>query len=382
MPRTSTRFSNNASPEKKLRAQIQSWLILIVIIALIALGIYFLRSRSGTREIDATLLPCTASQEVTPFGENILYYDNSSLQCISPTGSSLWSLPVGANAHFSASDSNIVVWSGARLFTVNKSGTPTYNENQIAEVQFARISDKYCVAVVGEDTAPTLVIRALDGTSIDEESEAYNGLMLIDCGFYGEADQYLWTLAMDIYGTAINTILNTFQVGKMNTGIVSLGEFLAYKVIFENNQLRVFTTQQMYSYDYKGVQNLSDTRLVYGWYYLDSYIPERGSAYILLAPNALATGSQDMRELRVLYDSVDRRYTLPKACIGAAIQGKNLYALASDYLYRADVDKQSFYGYKLPLNDNSLVTSFYGLTTGGKAIVACGSSVYSITLPK
>ncbi len=376
------KYSNVASSEKKRYAQIRSWAILIFIVVLIAAGIYAIRHSGSTSEISSELLPCTASQDVTCFGDSVLYYDNASIHCLNASGGVRWSLPVGANAHFSTSSTHIVVWSGSRLFIVDKNGRPTYNENQIAEIQFARIGSRYCAAVVGDDTSPTLVIRALDGTSVDEESEAYTKKMMLDCGFYGEADQYLWTLSMDIYGTAVNTILNTFQVGKMNTGIVSLGEFLAYKVLFANNALHVFTTQQMYTFDYKGVQNMSDTRLVYGWYFLDCFQPERGNAYILLARNPKRSMLNVITELRILSGSMDRRYTLPKACIGASIQGKNLYAFAADYLYRADVDKQSFYGYRLPLQDGSEITSFFGLTTSGRAIVGTSTAVYSISLPQ
>ncbi len=384
MPRTkkSSTLNTLARQEKKLILQIRNWIILIVVVLLIGLGIYALSHLGSVTEISSVVLPCYADQDVTPFGDSILYYDSASIHCLNATGGVRWSLPVGANAHFSVSDTHIVVWSGSRLFIVDKEGRPSYNETQLAEVQFARIGSKYCAAVIGDDTKPTLIVRALDGTSVDEETEAYNNLMLLDAGFFGEADQYMWTLAMDIYGTAINTKLNTFQVGKMNTGVVSLGEFLAYKVLYENSKLHVFTTQQMYTYDYKAVQDMSNTRLVYGWYYLDSYVPERGDAYILLAPNAKRTSTQTMTELRLLTGSVDRRYTLPSACLGAAIQGKNLYAISRDYLYRADVGKQSFYGYPLKLSRDSQVTDFFGLTSNSRAVVACGDVVYSISLPK
>ena len=384
MPRSAKtiRLSNIASQEKKRHLQIRNWLILLTVVLLVAVGIYMLSHLSSASEISAVTLPCFADQDVTPFGENVLYYDSASIHCVGSTGGVRWSLPVGANAHFSVSSTHIVVWSGSRLFIVDSEGHPTYNETQLDEVQFARIGSRYCAAVIGPDTSPTLVVRAMDGSSVDEETEAYSNMLILDVGFFGEADQYMWSLAMDFYGTAINTVLNTYQVGKMNTGVVSLGKFLAYKVLYENSQLHVFTTQQMYTYDYKAVQDISSTRLVFGWYFLDAYLPERGNAYILLAPNAKKTSSQTMTELRVLTGTIDRRYTLPSSCIGAAIQGKNLYAVAADYLYRADVDKQSFFGYPLAFSQGEPVTQFYGLTTNGRAIVACGNSVYSISLPK
>lgn len=51
-------------------------------------------------------------------------------------------------------------------------------------------------------------------------------MIILDLGFYGSNGEYMWTLALDVFGTAANTILNTFEVGKMNTGEVSLGKAL------------------------------------------------------------------------------------------------------------------------------------------------------------
>ena len=186
MPRTKTSssFQNMINREKKIILQVRNWLILIVVVLLIGLGIYLISHLGSVTEISSVVLPCYAYQDVTPFGDSILYYDSASIHCLNATGGVRWSLPVGANAHFSVSDTNIVVWSGSRLFIVNKDGRPTYNETQLAEVQFARIGSRYCAAVIGSDTSPTLIVRSLDGTSVDEESEAYSNLMMLDAGFF------------------------------------------------------------------------------------------------------------------------------------------------------------------------------------------------------
>lgn len=364
------------------RRQIRNWIILVVIVLLAILGVQLLRNLGGTVEITATRLPCTADQDVTIFGDNLLYYDGASIHCVSCSGSIRWSFPVGTGARFSVSDTALVIWSGTQLFIVDANGKPTYNENMHGQVQFARIGSRYCAVVVGEDTEPELILKNLDGTQIDIENEAFSGLMLMDVGFYGDQDQYLWTLSMDVYGVAVNMMLNTFQVGRMNTGVVSLGEYLAYKVLFENNMLRVFTTQQMYTYDYKGVQDVSRTQLVYGWQLVDASIPTRGSGHLLLAPTSQMGGTLTITELRVLTDLLDRRYTLPTACVGAAIRGKNLYAISPTYLYHADVDAQRFYGYALPLEGRK-VNSLIGATrSGSHAIAVSEDEVYAISLPQ
>ena len=328
-------------------------------------------------------MPCYAGQDVTPFGENVLYYDGASIHCLTSTGAIRWSFPVGSGASFSVSNTHLVAWVGSQLFIVDRNGNPSYNENMGAEVQFARVGESYAAVVIGEDTAPDLVVKDLQGSQVDEEVDAFSGMLLLDVGFYGEKGQYMWTLALDAYGTAINTVLNTFQVGKMNTGEVSLGENLAYKVLFEDSRLRVFTTQQMYTYDYKAVQDVNSTMLVYGWKLIDAYIPARGSASMLLAPSSQTDSTTyALTELRVLSGNLDRRYALPSTCVGAAVQGKNLYAVSAEYLYRADIDSQRFYAYALPLPGGVQATGFIGLTSNGRALVTSGDTVYSVALPQ
>ena len=224
-------------------------------------------------------------------------------------------------------------------------------------------------------------VQDLQGAQIDVEQDAFSGLMILDTGFFGEQGDYLWTLSLDVFGTAPNTILNTFQVGKMNTGEVSLGESLAYRVIYENARLRVFNTQQCYSYDYKCVQDTNATMLVYGWKLIDYEIPDRGNAKMLLAPTSQTSSAQTITELRVMEGSAEKRYTLPTECVGACIWKGNIYAFSGEYLYRADVNSQRFFVSGMPLPQNASVTAFYGITSDGRALVAAGDLVYSLALP-
>lgn len=375
-------YNDRQAMDLRRRRQIRNWIILIVLVVAVFAGLRILGNMGKTTEIGAVTMPCYATQDVTPFADGVLYYDGASIHCLSSTGAVRWSFPVGGGATFSVSDTRMVVWVGSQLFIVDQNGRPSYNENMGAEIQFARVGESYAAVVLGDDTTPDLVIKDLQGSQVDEEAEAFNGMLLLDVGFYGEKGQYMWTLAMDVYGTAINTVMNTFQVGKMNTGEVSLGENLTYKVLFEDNKLRVFTTQQMYTYDYKAVQDVNNSMLVYGWKLIDHYIPARGSASMLLAPTSQTSTGNSITELRILSGTLDRRYTLPSACVGAAVQGKNLYAFSPEYLYRADIDSQRFYGYALPLPGGVRADGFIGLTGNGRALLTSGDTVYSVGLPK
>ncbi len=372
---------NRTTQEEKRGRQIRSWIIVVALIVAVLLGYRFLRGRSP-QETSAVRLPCYANQNVTPFGDNVLYYDGVNLHCLTSTGTIRWSFPAGAEASFYAGPGHVAVWRGMQMYLVDRNGNSTYNESMEGMVQFVRVGERYCAVVVGSDTEPKLIVKDLQGAQIDVEQEAYSGLMILDTGFFGDQGDYLWTLSLDVFGTAPNTILNTFQVGKMNTGEVSLGEALAYKVIYENARLRVFNTQQCYTYDYKCVQDTNATMLVYGWKLIDCEIPERGAAKMLLAPTSQTSSTQMITELRVLEGNSDKRYTLPTQCVGASIWKGNIYTFSSEYLYRADVNSQRFFVSGIPVPKNNPITAFYGITSDGRALLASGESVFSLGLPR
>ncbi len=370
----------DTSSEGRRRRQIRAWIIVVTVVVLILLGIRFLGG-GGSQEMKASRLPCYANQSVTPFGDGVLYYDGFSLHCLSSGGTIRWSFPAGEGASFYAGPSYVAVWSGMQVYLVDGKGNATYNEAMNGRVQFARVGSRYAAVVIGEDTQPTLIIKDLNGAQVDMEAEAFKGLMLLDVGFFSEQGDYLWTLSLDVFGTAANTTLNTFQVGKMNTGEVSLGEALTYKVIYENAKLRVFTTQQMYTYDSKCVQDTNATMLVYGWKLIDAEVPQRGAAKMLLAPTSQTSSTQTITELRVLEGSSDKRYTLPSACVGACIWEGNIYAFSREYLYRADVNSQRFFVSGIPVPEGTEITAFCGVTTDGRALLAAGDTMYSLALP-
>ena len=345
------------------------------------LGVHFLRGYGKGKEIGLARLPCYSNQSVTPFRDGLVYYDGASIHHLSSTGTIRWSFPAGSDIQFSVGPTHMAIWSGRQLFLVDRNGNATYNESLEDEVQFARVGDRYAAVIVGADTEPKLIVKDLNGYQVDVEAEAYSGLLILDAGFFGDQGEYMWTLSLDVFGTAPNTVLNTFQVGKMNTGAISLGESMTYKVLYENTRLRVFTTQQVYTYDYKCVQDTNATMLVYGWKLIDYEIPERGRAKLLLAPTSQTSSEQVISELRVLEGDRDKRYTLPAKCVGANMYNGNIYAVAGDYIYRADTNSQRFFGYRIPGNTGGEITACYGITSDGKMLLASGESMYALSLP-
>ena len=76
---------NRPSQEQKRRRQIRSWVILVAAAVALLLGFRFLRG-GRPQENSAARLPCYSNQNVTPFGDGVLYYDGVNLHCLSSTG--------------------------------------------------------------------------------------------------------------------------------------------------------------------------------------------------------------------------------------------------------------------------------------------------------
>ncbi len=365
------------------RKRWQSILILLGILAAIAAVIILIISLVQSRpvtNVTAYRLPCEYNDSIKPFGSNVLYYDGESIHCMSNTGAVRWSFQLGESAGFDCTDDVVVAWAGNTIYIIDQNGRSSYNDNLGEPIQFARAGKQYIAAVIGDSTTPRLVVKDHQGSHMDEEADAYEHLILLDVGFYGKNGEYMWTLALDVFGTAANTILNTFEVGKMNTGEVSLGDSITYAVLYESSVLRVINTRKMLSFNYRGTEDTASSILVYGWRLISKEIPDRGNALMLFAPTAQTDSDYDIRELRLISGDTDKRYSLPDTCIGAAVWDKNIYAVGADRLYRASMNDNRFSAYDLPLDASA--DRFIGVLNDGHMLVACGDEVYVCTLPE
>ena len=367
-------------PNKRRRSLLTLLIIVLAIAAVVTAVVLLVRERPVT-SVTAYQLPCSYNDSLCAFGNNVLFYDGVTLHCMNARGSVKWSFQIGEGGGFECDDSTIVAWVGKTIYIIDENGFATYNDDLGDAIQFARVGEQYVAAVIGADTSPRLVIKDHQGAHMDEEADAYKQLLILDMGFYGANSEYMWTLALDVFGTAANTILNTFEVGKMNTGEVSLGEPITYGVLYENSRLRVINTRKMRSYNYRGTEDADASVLIYGWRLLDSDIPEKGDALILFAPTKQTDNQFDIRELRLISGTnIDKRYSLPDTCIGATVRNRNLYAVSGTTLYRAAINDMRFTEYELPLEQPA--TRFVGALKDGYVILACGNDAFVCTLPQ
>lgn len=363
----------------RLRAILTLVGILLVLVALVW-GVVALFAPKPETSVIAYRLPCQYNDSLMPFGNNVLYYDGVNIHCMSGTGTVRWSFQIGSNAGYDCNAKIIAAWAGSTIYILDQNGNSTYNDNLGDTIQFARAGNQYVAAVIGDTTKSRLVVKDHTGAHMDEEADAYVELIILDVGFYGSNGQYMWTLALDVFGTAANTILKTYEVGWKNTGEVSLGESITYAALYENSKLRVIGTRKMRTFNYGGTEDVAGAVLVYGWRLIGYEIPERGDALMLYAPTAQTDSQYDIRELRIISGSIDKRYSVPSTCIGATVWNKTIYALGQEKLYRAGQNASRFTEYTLPLDKPP--TRFVGTTTNGRIIVACGDEVYLLTLPE
>ena len=162
-----------------------SFIVLVVVVTQV------IANATRTREPEARLLRCYANQSVTPFGQNVLYYDGTSIHCLSTADTHLWSYPIGPGGDFSVSEDGrrLIAWSDSNLFIIDHNGKATYNDNLGKVIQHARISGSNAAAIIGDRTSPTLTIKDWSGAHLDEESLAYQNMVLLDIGFFGDQQQ-------------------------------------------------------------------------------------------------------------------------------------------------------------------------------------------------
>ena len=366
------------SPDKDHKKRIIFLFALLALVVLIGLAVSGVFGGSN-KSASAVRLRCTSSQDVTPFGNDILYYDGMTMYCLQSNGHERWSYALGENASFTCSDTVVAAWMGSQLHIVDKNGKTTYNESLANAIQFVRVGSKYVAVVMGADTSPTLVIKDMQGTTMDQESNAYKDSVILDVGFFSDGE-FLWTTSLDAFGSVPDTLLNTYRVSATASGGISLGDNLVYAVVYAGTELNVISTRQLRKYDYRGTQDQAGNVLVYGWQ-LEDAAPSGAEAMLLFKPAKSTKYLASINQLRLIWGKTDRRYSLPSECSGAALYNKRIYAFANDMIYRADLGSRRFTPISIShLIEGHTVTGCLGILKNGVALLACGSEVYAVSL--
>ena len=112
---------NEGKKKKKsgLAQVIRKILAFAALAAIIVLTVSYALSNTGREALGkVTRIGATLSQNVTPFGDSVIFYDGTTLHCMAATGGNEWSYQIGTNADYDATQERIVAWSGNDLYSV------------------------------------------------------------------------------------------------------------------------------------------------------------------------------------------------------------------------------------------------------------------------
>ncbi len=328
----------------------------------------------------ATRIGATLSQNVTPFGDKVIFYDGTTLHCVAATGGNEWSYQIGSGADYDATQERIVAWSGNDYYILNTNGRLINNNKMTDQIQFASMGDNYIALFAGEPDNGVITVIDQEGKTVD--NVVVENQTLLDIGFFyattsssAQQTELMWVLGLDTTGTVISTELQTFQPGKLSTGKSSLGEHIAYMIYGHNEQLNIVDTRQILHYNYRALEAQPST-LIYGYAMADVKTVGK-TLYQLLVPEKEQNQGMVISNLRLMYNGVDRMLHLPGACMDVKLGTNSVYGFSSNAVYACEYGKTTFRTYALPVH----ITAVLGMISDNRVIAASGSEIYVIELP-
>lgn len=376
---------NDDKKKNKKKSPFQKILRIVILAAaltaiLVVAVMYALNgnTREGIGRI--TRIGATLSQNVSPFGDSVIFYDGTTLHCVAATGGNEWSYQIGTNADYDATEKRIVAWSGNDLYILNSRGRLIYNNKMSDAIQFASAGDEYVAVFVGDSDNGVVSVINSSGQIVD--NIPVSNQTLLDIGFFmstttssAQPTELMWMLGLNTTGTVISTELQTYQPGKLSTGKSSLGEHIAYSIYDENGNLNIVTTRQILHYSYRALEASSPT-LIYG-YTVEDVQQSGKTLYQLLVPAQEQSEGTSINNVRLMHGSVDRVLHLPGTCIAAKLGTKSVYGFSANAVYACRFGETTFRAYAMPIN----VTAVLGMMTDNRAVVASGSEIYVVELP-
>ena len=378
-------MNDNKKKKNKKKSPFQKILRIVILAAaltaiLVVAVMYALNgnTREGIGRI--ARIGATLSQNVSPFGDSVIFYDGTTLHCVAATGGNEWSYQIGTNADYDATEKRIVAWSGNDLYILNSRGRLIYNNKMSDAIQFASAGDEYVAVFVGDSDNGVVSVINSSGQIVD--NIPVSNQTLLDIGFFmstttssAQPTELMWMLGLNTTGTVISTELQTYQPGKLSTGKSSLGEHIAYSIYDENGNLNIVTTRQILHYSYRALEASSPT-LIYG-YTVEDVQQSGKTLYQLLVPAQEQSEGTSINNVRLMYGSVDRVLHLPGTCIAAKLGTKSVYGFSANAVYACRFGETTFRAYAMPIN----VTAVLGMMTDNRAVVASGSEIYVVELP-
>lgn len=356
-----------------------TWIAALIVTALITTsGILLAKwftSMGGGAVGEATLLPCSASQNVSPLGDSVIYSDGTHLHALNSSGRQKWNYMVGAGLSYDANEDGVAAWAGNSIALLNgDSGTPLFSGVMDEKVISATMGSSYAAILIGEDEQnSTLLIMEHDGRQIDEIS--LPNLTVLQYGFFNNGNM-LWIMSLDTEGTVPMSQLTTYRPGRMQSGNITDSDQVLYRVMFESPYVYTIGTTYMRVYDYTGVEDTTSRMLVYGWYLMDTG-GSGDNALMAFVPMAQVDTEVNVSDVRMISDSVDRTVRMPFPCYALAVRNGRVYGFSEQYVMSYGLNDTKATVMQLPVYCDGML----GITENNAAILVSGESVYLVTLP-
>ncbi len=358
----------------KTRQIIQLVIISAIVLMVCILAVFGL-SRLFGRANDPKLISAQATDNIQPFGENLLCYNGMTLTCFGPNGSTRWAYQLGMDADYSCSKDMIVAWSGNQIHVLDKGGSPTFTDRLDGTIRFARVGETYVTACIG--TEANCTVRVMNHTGGVVENYPFDGLYVVDTGFFSTKGQLVWILGLDVAGNAPITNLSTYQPGHLVAGKVDINNKMVYQVYLHNNLLMLVDTNKITAYNYKCVEQLDvDPVLIYGWHVKDVRAVGKNT-YALLQQLPTTGDSSTFSELRLVENNSRRALRLLSPCFASGLSEKGVYGFGSNVIYYAPYGTGTFKATYLTFT----ITDFICMLDGGRMVFTTSNGVFIMKLP-
>ena len=305
---------------------------------------------------------------------NIFYIEGTSLHAIDTSGAYVWNTSVTADSGYKVSDYGVAVWSGTRLYMLNReTGVQTVTKNMSSEILSAYVGEEYAAIVLGPEYESTVIVTDLSGNEIDILTD-FDEVTVLDYGFFTGRELF-WIMTLDATGSTPTAKISTYKPGKRETGSISDMEQLVYKAMFRSSYIAAVGTDYLKVYDYYGTEQTSQRVTVYGWY-LEAQSRDPDNPMLLFVPNSQAADNMEIYDVRAVKNTEEKLLHMPIACTNLLAHENLIFGFAGEYVCRAEYGVSNPVIYRLPISVDGVI----GITDSGVACVTSGSSVYLISL--
>lgn len=346
-------------------------LVMVLSLGIVAAA-YALAHTVNRQDDQPVPLNCSSIDNLQTDDKYIYFYVDDVLYCYGESGELNWQHLLGPGADYRVYDAGVAAWQGTQLFLIAKDGSMLYSGALDTEISSCALCANYAAVETKADGVNVLKVIEHNGRVIDTLD--MSSLTLLDYGFFSD-NAMMWVMTLNTEGTTPLTQVDTYQPARFQTGSIPDSTQVVYKVVLDNNELVLIGTDNMNRYSYTGKQLSEEPTLIYGWYYMDSYISSDRQAYAF-APMRELSDSISIKNMRVITGQHDYTVHFQLPCMSVHAGESAAYALSNQYVFKNVYGEENALAYELPLRVDQVVAF-----TGDMAVVVSEQRVYLVNLP-